>query len=96
MIEQPSDPDESQAIADATDIDGSIRGLQAVVSRKENERQAALRELETLRAENEELRSRVGPAPDPIIDRNRARPMRFEPDPYADLRNVTWEQMHKG
>jgi hypothetical protein len=93
--DQTRDPDESQAISDGNDVTGSLRGLQAVVSRKENERQAAITRAEVAEADAAELRTRLDsmPQPQPRMDANNPRRQPpTPPDPMAALKGATWEQ----
>lgn len=93
--------DQETAIPAATDLPDSIRGLQAVVSRKENEKQAALAaqaeaeaDAAAARQELAEARALLGSVPEPRIDPNHPPNPRksYAPldDPLADLRNASW------
>jgi hypothetical protein len=84
------------AIPGASDLPDSIRGLQSVVSRKENERQAALTEAAEARADAQQARAELNEARalletaggDSYMDPTRAPKQRYvQSDPLA---NISW------
>jgi hypothetical protein len=97
MTDQYRDPE--TAIPNGNDLTDSIRGLQAVVSRKENERQAALSaqadaeaDAAAARRELADARALLDSERNPIMDPNRA-PRRNNPvstDPLVIYKDAGW------